>query len=240
VQRFVGATVGATAATTTIAATISGSQFGPFTVWQLFELEAASSPGPLITVQPQPQTVIAGATATFTGTAAAIGGGALTFKAKKNGVDIPGATGSGTALSYSFVTALADNGGQYSFEVTETGGASAGTINTIPALLTVNAAAGPPPVMQGAIAVAGVGYRLTWQAAPGATGYRVSLNGGTTYVDVGNALLYDATNRTPGSTDQVRIQGYNANGNTVAPLVSSVQVSTSGAAPSVLVNVIIL
>ncbi len=104
---------------------------------------------PVITTQPAPQTVTVGQTATFT--VVASGTAPLTYKWMKNGAVISGAT----AASYTTpATTTTDNGANFTVTVSNTAGsvtsnaakltvnpASALTISTQPANLTVNAGA---------------------------------------------------------------------------------------------------
>jgi hypothetical protein len=99
------------------------------------------------------------------------------------------------------------------------------------------------PTMTGALSVAGVGYRLAWSAGSdnvGVTGYEVSVNGGTSYTNVGNVLFYDVTNRVAGTTDLVRVRAYDAAGNRSAHLSGSVQLSTTGAPATTALVLVIL
>ena len=82
---------------------------------------------PVITTQPVAQTVIAGATATFS--VAATGTGTLSYQWKKNGTNISGAT----ASTYTTPAAvMADNGAVFTVEVSN----SAGTVTSNSATLT--------------------------------------------------------------------------------------------------------
>ncbi|MCX8520039.1 MAG: DUF1566 domain-containing protein, partial [Rhodoferax sp.] len=80
------------------------------------------------TSQPMPQSVVAGATATFSVTAA--GAGPFTHQWKRNGSDISGATSSSYTTS---ATAIGDSGAEFSVVVSSAGG----TVTSSPATLTV-------------------------------------------------------------------------------------------------------
>jgi hypothetical protein len=94
-----------------------------------------------------------------------------------------------------------------------------------------------PPVLTGAITVSGlttVGYTLSWGAATdnlGVSSYERSLDGGASWLDVGNVLTVVITGRTPGSVDQVRLRAKDAAGNVSTPaLAATVTLATGGAA----------
>jgi|GEM_PF-4758486 len=93
-----------------------------------FSLTVAAAPNPSLTVQPIPQTVIVGATATFSVIAA--GTGPFTYQWKTNGINISGATASSYAKANCQLT---DSGKSFSVVVT---GAN-GTITSSPVTLTV-------------------------------------------------------------------------------------------------------
>jgi hypothetical protein len=94
----------------------------------------AAPVAPTITTQPANQTVTAGQTATFT----VVAGGAapLSYQWQKNGANIAGATSNSYTTS---VTATADSGSTFDVVVSNT----VGTVTSIAATLTVNAAAAP-------------------------------------------------------------------------------------------------
>lgn len=81
-----------------------------------------------------------------------------------------------------------------------------------------------PPTMNGAITVSaytegGGAYSVDWPAASdnvAVTGYEISLNDGSSWADLGDVLTYDATGRTPGTTDQIRVRAYDAAANVAA------------------------
>lgn len=107
-----------------------------------------------------------------------------------------------------------------------------------PALSTsVTLAAGPDvtaPVFTGTITTSnltGAGYTLSWPAATdnvAVTSYERSLDGGTTWLNVGNTLTVNISGRSPGTIDQVRVRAKDAIGNTSAPLATAVSLPASG------------
>jgi hypothetical protein len=73
---------------------------------------------------------------------------------------------------------------------------------------------------------------LAWDAVANATGYRVQVNGGTTYMP-GTALSYTITGLTPGSTPNVQVQAlYNGTGNYTGSDYSGAVQATVAAAGS--------
>src|SRR6185312_14250812 len=96
-----------------------------------------SGSAPTISMQPQSQTVNAGATATFSVVAA--GSGTLAYQWEKNGTAVAGAT----SASYTTpATVAGDNGASFTVVVSD----SAGQVTSSAATLTVNGAGqGTPP-----------------------------------------------------------------------------------------------
>lgn len=84
------------------------------------------------------------------------------------------------------------------------------------------------PVMVGVITISAktfVSYTSAVEPATddvGVTGYRVSEDGGSTWIDKGTARTHDHTGRTPGTTDQVRWSARDAAGNWATPLAVAV------------------
>lgn len=116
-----------------------------------FEVAAAGSPGPTISAQPSNATVTAPNTANFSVTAAASGGGSLTYQWERsnNGgsswANVSSGTG-GTTNSYTTASTSStaagsggDNGAIFRCVVTETGGTNPGSLTSSSATLTVNA-----------------------------------------------------------------------------------------------------
>jgi hypothetical protein len=83
------------------------------------------------------------------------------------------------------------------------------------------------PTLTGSISVTALtstSYTLSWPAGAdntGVTGYERSLDGGSTWASVGNALTVDISGRTPQTTDQVRVRAKDAAGNVSTPPLSA-------------------
>lgn len=113
-----------------------------------------------------------------------------------------------------------------------------------PLSLAVTLAAGDTtgPVMQGVIGVTNKthnSYTLLWDAAIddiGVTGYEYSLNGGTNYTNNNTSRIVNVTGRTPSSTDEIRIRGYDAAGNRGAPLSLPVTLNATPVAPTAVIS----
>ena len=133
------------------------------------------NPATAITIQPLPVTVCVGSPATFTVTAV---GTNLTYQWRKNGTNIPGATGS----SYSIPAVVAGDAGNYSVVVhgdcgaDVTSAAVALTVNPATAITTQPVALTRCVGTGATFTVVAVGTNLTYQwskngtAIPGATG----------------------------------------------------------------------
>lgn len=84
-----------------------------------------------------------------------------------------------------------------------------------------------PPALLGTLTVSAVtasSYTLSWPAGTdnvAVTSYERSLDGGTSWADVGNVLSVGISGRTPGSTDQVRIRAKDAAGNVSSPALAA-------------------
>jgi hypothetical protein len=84
------------------------------------------------------------------------------------------------------------------------------------------------PVLTGSIAVSNLtstGYTLTWPAGSdnaAVSGYDRSLDGGTSWVNVGNVLTINVSGRTAGATDQVQVRARDEAGNVSTPALSVV------------------
>ena len=97
------------------------------------------------------------------------------------------------------------------------------------------------PTMSGAITASSItqnSYTLTWPAGSdnvAVTGYEYSVDGGTSYTNVGNVLTVNVTGRTAGAVDQVRVRDYDAAGLRGTPLSASVTLlaATAPGAPTI-------
>ena len=105
-------------------------------------------------------------------------------------------------------------------------GVSAGTA-TVTIVVGTGGADVTPPTLTGSINVtslAPTSYTLNWPAGAdnvGVTSYERSLDGGTSWADVGNVLTVNVTGRTPSTTDQVRVRAKDAAGNVSTPPLSA-------------------
>ena len=96
------------------------------------------------------------------------------------------------------------------------------------------------PVMQGNIikvSSSQTGYVISWPAATdavGVVGYKVSTDGGATYLDIGAVLTFTKTNATPGTIYQNRVVAYDAANNIAVPLSLAV---TTDSPPVIVPNV---
>jgi hypothetical protein len=83
------------------------------------------------------------------------------------------------------------------------------------------------PTLTGSItvsALAPTSYTLAWPAGSdniAVTSYERSLDGGSSWVDVGNVLTVGITGRTPGNTDAVRVRAKDGSGNVSTPALSA-------------------
>lgn len=83
------------------------------------------------------------------------------------------------------------------------------------------------PTLTGSItvsALAPTSYTLAWPAGSdnvAVTSYERSLDGGSSWVDVGNVLTVNITGRTPGNTDAVRVRAKDGSGNVSTPALSA-------------------
>jgi hypothetical protein len=110
-------------------------------IWATTVIIASVAPGgPTISSQPASQQVASGATATFSITASASGGGTLSYQWKLNGTNVSTGSGGTTASYTTAAVALSDSGGVYTCDVTETGGTNAGTTTSAAANLIVGIA----------------------------------------------------------------------------------------------------
>jgi hypothetical protein len=172
---------GATSAAYTIPSA-AASNAGTYTVVATNSAGSATSNGavltvnsaqsaPVFTTQPASQTVIVGATVTFT--AAASGAPAPTYQWRKNGVNLSGAS----SAAYTIPSAAASNAGTYTVVATN----SAGSATSNGAVLTVNSAQSAPvfttqPASQTVIVGAAVTFTAAASGMPAPT-YQWRKNG---------------------------------------------------------------
>jgi len=194
------------------------ASFAPYSLTVLSLDAAAITVAPAITLQPQTQTVTAGAAVTFT--TAASGTPAPGFQWQKNSVNLPGATNS----SYTIATTVADDAGAYRVIATN----SAGAATSNPATLTVNSR--PSFTLQPASLTVNAGVSATFTAA--ATGtpvptYQWQRNG----VNIAGATgsSYTVARALPGDAGSYVVIATNSVGATgSAPANLTVQGSIAG------------
>lgn len=108
-------------------------------------------------------------------------------------------------------------------------------LSTTVTLLSV--ADSTPPTLGGSITVSGLtstGYTLSWGAGSdnvGITAYQYSVDGGTTWLTLGNVLTVAVTGRTPGSSDSVLVRARDGAGNTSTPPLATTVNLPSGGTP---------
>lgn len=190
--------------------------------WAIYDAPPA---GPTISVHPSNQTVTTPATATFGVTAAASGGGTLSYQWQRstNGggawsnvtTGTGGTTNSYTTAATSVSGGNANNADQWRCVVTETGGTNAGTANSNAATLTVNAAPTGPtintqPTNQTVTAPATASFSVTATTSGGALSYQWqrSTNGGGAWSNVTTGTGGTTANYTTAATT---VTGGNAN-----------------------------
>ena len=168
---------------------------------------------PVITSQPQSQTVTAGATATFSVLAT---GSGLTYQWRKDGVAISGAN----ASSYSISGAQASNAGSYTVVVSNT----AGSVTSSAATLTVN---GVPVVTSAATATAPVGQAFSYQitASRSPTGFNATGLPAGLSVNTGTGLISGTP--TIVGTSTVTLSASNADGTGTGVLTLTVALPPS-------------
>jgi hypothetical protein len=123
-------------------------------------------------------------------------------------------TGKTAATGHAVRVRAKDAAGNYATPLTATATTSAAADTTA-------------PVMTGEITVSAVtasGATLAWPAATdavGVTGYECSINGGSTYSDVGTARTVTVSGRPASTAHAVRVRAYDAAGNRATPLSAS-------------------
>lgn len=200
----------------------------------------ASAPGPTISVQPANQPVTAPATATFSVTAAASGGGTLSYQWQRNpagaGTFANVATGTGgTTSSYTTAATTVSGGNANSTDtwrciVTETGGTNAGSTTSSAATLTVSSASptiNTQPSAQTVTAPATATFTVTATTSGGALSYQWQRN--TVAIAGATAASYT----TPATT----VSGGTANnGDAYRVLVTDTNGTTTSSAATLTVN----
>lgn len=221
--------------------------FGGVTASAVAHPVTRATPGPTISGQPANQTVTQPATANFSVTAAASGGGTLSYQWQRNpagaGSFANVATGAGgTTNSYTTAATTVSGGNANSTDtwrcvVTETGGTNPGIVNTNAATLTVNApAVGPTinvqPTGQAVAAPAAATFTVTATTSGGALSYQWqrSASGGGAWANVAagtggttNSYTTPATTVSGGNAnngDQYRCAVTDSNGSTNSSAVS--------------------
>ncbi|ATC63933.1 hypothetical protein CMV30_08190 [Nibricoccus aquaticus] len=188
---------------------------------------------PVITTQPQSQTVIVGDPATLSVVASGGGdtAGTLSYQWKKNGMDITGATGS----SYAIPATIFGDAGNYTVTVTN----SIGSTTSSTAILAVNPPAPPSitsdPANQTAVSggpatfsVTAVGSGLTYQ-------WQKSSDNGASFSNIAGATTatYTITRTQTSSIGQYRVVVTNSTAAvTSAAATLSLTYNFSGIAPS--------
>lgn len=115
---------------------------------------------------------------------------------------------------------------------TTTISANVGNVAVVGLTANVTNTDGTAPVMVGGINVGSItstSIATTWLPAVdnvAVAGYKVSSDGGGTYVDVGASLAYTFSALTPATTYGLRVLAYDAQGNQSAPISASVMTST--------------
>jgi hypothetical protein len=187
-----------TAGTTTITltATNAGGTSNPAS---LTLTVSAAATAPVITTQPQSQTIAAGLPVTFSVTAN--GAALLTYQWRKGGTSIPSAT----AATYTIAAVQSADAGSYDVVVTN----PAGSTPSSAATLTVTSGSGGPAAslqLVGPAYYLPAGGTLTFQAAityagltPSALGYVITLPDGFSLVSIGGTNVPNVA-PTPGTT----------------------------------------
>jgi len=233
------AIAGATAASYAIASP-GVADAGTYTVVATNSAGFATSAGaaltlsgpPTITLDPVSQTVTAGANVTFT--AAAAGPAPITYQWKKNSVDLGGATDASLTL----MNVLVSDTGSYTVVATNT----LGSTPSAAALLTVNPAAPAAPVSAAATGVTAAGFTANWNAAAGATGYRLDVSTDVAFgsfvtgyqdLDVGAGLTRSVSGLSASTTYYYRVRAFNG---LASASSATIAVTTSAAPAADLVN----
>jgi RHS repeat-associated protein len=217
---------GATSATLTLS-NVQPSDAATYTVVATNSVGSTTSNGatltvytaPVITAQPQNQTVALGGTASFTVTAT--GNPAPTYQWRKNGTNISGATSATLTISNAQTTDAA------TYSVVATNLVSSTTSGN--ATLTVVTQPPGAPVALTGTSVTTSSFVANWTLQPDAASYRIDVStnnfasfvGSYNNLDVGNVSSVTVTGLSAGASYQYRIRAVNvvgasANSNVVA------------------------
>jgi hypothetical protein len=226
------AILGATSSSYTTLATTSSDNGAQFTVLVSNSVGSVTSSAatltvnaapvaPSITTQPASQTVTAGQTASFS--VAATGNAPLTYQWNKNGTAISGATSSGYTTS---ATTSADNGAQFTVVVSNT----AGSVSSIAATLSVNAAPVAPSITaQPAAQTVTAGLTASFSVAATGTaplGYQWNKNGTAISGATSSSYTTPATTSSDNGAQFTVVVS-----NTAGSVTSSAAILTVNAAP---------
>jgi pectate lyase/pectin methylesterase-like acyl-CoA thioesterase len=167
---------------------------------------------PEILTQPLSQTKMIGEGVSLAVVADGGSGTALSYQWKKNGADLPGATGA----THDIASAVLEDAGDYTVVVTDVAGSTTSAVAT----LTVSAGAVPPSIVidpvGNTIPVGGShSFGLTVNGtAPLSYQWQKSTDGGTNYGDVGGATAaaYEITGATLADAGLYRVVVTNAQG----------------------------
>jgi hypothetical protein len=133
------------------------------------------------------------------------------------------------------IAATLGTAGSYTITLTYTDSSTVPAAQTVTKTfgLTISTPDAVAPTLTGSITVSSLlntSYTLTWPSATdnvAVTGYEYSLNAGSTYTSVGNALTVNITGRSAGTTDQVRVRAFDGAGNRSSALAASVTLPSS-------------
>ena len=190
-------------------------------------------------MNPSNQSIVAGATATFTAAATAYEVPTVQWQISTNGGKTFSNVSGATSTTYSFTASITQNGDQYRAVFSDSQGSS----TTSTATLTVTAALAPPAVTSDPSSKSVVtGTTATFTAA--ATGnptpgvqWQISTNGGKTFTNITRAIstTYTFTASTSENGDQFRAVFTNSQG-TQTTSTATLTVTAAPAPPTVTTN----